>query len=317
MGTEDGGEVMAFPPTNAVVPVLSDWQFSFNGLTMGAGTPYTIQQATGFDLASIRTQDVGRPRDQGMFIGLDVFGGRTFELNLWVISDGTTDLQTLMLSLASATPVAGSTEQPFYFKLPSMPQMAFMARARKRSFPLDLDYGAASIAKPVIQFEATDPRAYYSPSLSNSIALPVPLTGVKFPITFPMSFGTGGTGTYLTLDNTGNYEMRPILVFTGPLTTPTVNNTSISGNPYLTFRNPNQTSYTLYAGDTLTVDLDMHTIVYTPSGATQGQNYRAWLTTGSTWFNLVPGNNNLFFSSLDASQVGGTLTVQWAPAYLI
>ena len=278
---------------------------------------YGVLQATGFDLASIRTQDVGRPRDQGMFIGLDVFGGRTFELNLWVASDGSESLQTKMQALATATPVAGSTEQPFYFKLPNMPQMAFMARARKRSFPLDLDYGAASVAKPVIQFEATDPRAYYSPSSSDSIGLPAPLTGVTFPITFPMSFGTGGTGTYLTLDNAGNYEMRPILVFTGPLTNPSVNNTSIASNPRLTFSNPNQTSYTLYAGDTLTVDLDYHTIVYTPSGETVGQNYRGWLVKGSTWFDLIPGNNQLFFSSSDGSQVAGTMEVQWTSASLI
>ncbi len=308
---------MAFPSPSLTPPVLSDWQFSFNGLTMGAGTSYGVLTATGFDLATIRTQDVGRPRDQGMIIGLDVFSGRTFELNLWVAADGTDSMQTLMSALASATPVGGSTEQPFYFKLPNMPQMAFMARARKRTFPLDLDYGAASVAKPVIQFEATDPRAYYSPSVSNTIGLPAPLQGVSFPITFPMSFGTGGTGTYLTLDNAGNYEMRPILVFTGPLTNPSVNNTSIASNPRLTFSNPNQTSYTLYAGDTLTVDLDYHTIVYTPSGETVGQNYRGWLVKGSTWFDLIPGNNQLFFSSSDGSQVAGTMEVQWTSASLI
>lgn len=309
---------MAFPPASFVPPTLSDYQFWFNGLLMGADTPYTVQQASGFDLSMIRTQDVGRPRDQGMIIGLDVFGGRTFGLNLQVIAaQGTTDLQNLMLELSAATPVGGSVETPFCFKLPNMPQMAFMARARKRSFPIDLDYGAAAVAKPVIQFEATDPRAYYSPTSAVSVGLPAPLVGVTFPITFPMSFGGGGDGNYLAVDNVGNFEMRPILVFTGPLTTPSVNNTSIAGNPQLTFRNPNQTSYTLYAGDTLTVDLDFHTIVYTPSGSTIGQNYRSWLQPGSTWFDLVAGTNELFFSSQDSTAVGGTLEVQWASAYLI
>lgn len=310
---------MAFPSPNLTVPTLSDWQFSFNGVTMGVGTSYGITNVTGLDLPTIRNGDKGRPRDQGMFIGLDVFGGRSFTLDLWVLADGTNSTQALLEALAAATPVMGNTEIPLWFKIPNMNQMAIMCRVRKRTMPFDFDYGAGNVAKPVIQFFATDPRVYYSPSQSSTTTLPGTgsLSGFTFPLTFPFTFGNGAIPGQLNLDNTGNYEMRPIIIFNGPLTNPSIQNTSIAGNPKLTFTNPTQLNYTLQPGDTLTVDLDFHSISYTPVNTNTPQQVLNWYALGSTWFNLGPGNNALFFSSSDNPATTGFITVQWAPATMI
>lgn len=308
---------MAFPSPNLTVPTLSDWQFSFNGVTMGVGTSYGITNVTGLDLPTIRNGDKGRPRDQGMFIGLDVFGGRSFTLDLWVLADGTSSTQALLEALAAATPVMGNTEIPLWFKIPNMNQMAIMCRVRKRTMPFDFDYGAGNVAKPVIQFFATDPRVYYSPSISSTTTLPNgSVGGLTFNFSFPMSF-LGTMPGQLVLNNIGNYEMRPIIVFTGPLTNPSIQNTSIAGNPKLTFTNPTQINYTLQPGDTLTVDLDFHSISYTPVNTNNPQQVLSWYAQGSTWFNLGPGQNLLYFSSSDHPITDGTVTVNWASSTMI
>lgn len=310
---------MSFPSPSLVVPVLNDYEVSFNGLTMGGDTPYGILQMEGFDLPVIRNGDAGRPRDQGMLIGLDVFGGRSFTLNMWIAANGGSSLQTLLEALAAATPVMGNTEIPFWFKLPNLGQMCVMARARKRTMPIDLDYGAGMVAKPVVQFFATDPRIYYSPSFTTTTTLPgtSPQGGFTFPFTFPLTFGSSLPPGQMSLDNIGNYEMRPLIIFTGPLTNPSIQNTSIAGNPKLTFTNPTQLNYTLQPGDTLTVDLDFHSILYTPVNTSNPQSVLNWYAQGSTWFNLAPGVNTMFFSSTDNPPTTGTCEVEWASSTMI
>lgn len=306
---------MAFPSPALSPPTLQNYQFSYNGVTFGAGTAYSLQSVDGLDIAPIRTGDVGRPREQGELIGLDLLGGRDITIQLWVKTDGTS-LQHGLNALAGALAVSGETEAPLWFQLPNQPLMAVMCRPRKYVVKIDSIYGAASIAMPSIMFHAVDPRVYAAPSLQPSVSLPTPAGGMTFNATFPLSFGGGSAAGVLTIVHTGNSEMRPILVITGPCTNPSVTNSSITGNPKLTFSNPSQVSTTLAAGDTLTVDLDLHTIVYTASGTTAGASRRAWLVAGSVWWNLLVGTNTLQFTSTDAGAVAGSLAAWWAPAYI-
>ncbi len=305
---------MAFPSTTVTVPSLQDWQMSYNGLTIGAGTPYVLQHAQGLSGPKIRSQDEPRARDLGSYIGFDVYGSRTFNLSLFVVSDGTNSLETLLYNLATAFTPQPNNELPFYIKLPTLPQLAIMSRVKRREYPIDLAFGAAQTANVALQLESTDPILYEAPTQSTSSGLGTPPAATQFNITFPMTFG-GGSLNYISVTNTGNYNVRPIIVFTGPLTNPYISNSSVSGNPELSFTNPTQTGYTLNAGDTLTIDTDAHTIIYTPSGSSFGANYRSWLVFGSTWFDLIPGTNNLYFGSGDSAPVSGTVTVQWANGY--
>ena len=634
---------MAFPSTTVTVPSLQDWQMSYNGLTIGAGTPYVLQHAQGLSGPKIRSQDEPRARDLGSYIGFDVYGSRTFNLSLFVVSDGTNSLETLLYNLATAFAPQPNNELPFYIKLPTLPQLAIMSRVKRREYPIDLAFGAAQTANVALQLESTDPILYEAPTQSVNSGLGAPSITTGFPITFPMNFassayngatnllspddasfqgsigtwqpntnctlaqntsvtlngtnslaitavsaghvraqtpyganpptypaqpnttytfivsikagstarvcqasiefaagtptsptytsvlspaitnstsnwtqlvvsftspanaigvdvqvhinnaaagevhyisevalyqsaaspnlvpdttdlgtwslanasndfsivpsllggdqfqvlgngssqsgyvvsqifaispgthnlslyidgtylvGSGGTvaiwnptittsyskdilltngfkGTanatvtipsgvskavfvinlggntitsgqsaifaqpqltlgsttqsyapgqnwvqgqtqtvgvpiYISINNSGNYNVRPIITFTGPLTNPYVSNTTITGNPKLSFTNPTQTGYTLNAGDTLTIDTDAHTIIYTPYGSSFGANYRSWLVFGSTWFDLVPGQNNLYFGSSDTTLTSGTITIQWANGY--
>jgi hypothetical protein len=304
---------MAFPSVSLQAPVLSNWQFAYQGLTFGAETPWAVTGVTGMDLPTIRSGDAGRPRDQGELIGLDVLGGRDVTVNFWVMTDGNS-LQSALQTLGAATEVAGSTEAPLWFQIPNWPPMALMCRPRKRSIPWDLDFGAAQVAQPVVQFHATDPRIY-GPS-STALASTAAPPGVSFPVSFPASFGGGVLpNSLITVDNTGNDETRPLLVFSGPSTTPSASNTSLEGSPTLMFANP-LGGTTINAGDQMVVDLDLHTVTYYVGGqgATAGASRRGWLTPGSVWWTVPPGVNTIRYMD---SALSGSLEVQFAPAYMI
>ena len=202
-----------FPSPAEEPPSLEPFQWYFNGLTFGANTAIGVLNVEGLDLAEIRSGDVNWPRDHGQAAGLDIFGGRDVLIDLWIKSGGSS-LQATQLELAAATNVMPDSEMPLWFQLPTLPILCVMCRPRKRPGKIESDYAAANIYKPTLSFHATDPRIYGE--------------GVETEIK------PNHPSTTKTLDNTGNMEMRPIAVFTGPLARPTIKNKAIAGEPFLT-----------------------------------------------------------------------------------
>ena len=305
-----------FPSPSLTPPTLSNWQFSYQGLTFGQGQSIKVAHVTGLgDLAEVRNGDQSRPRDHGQLVGLDLFGGRdvTFDLEA---ESSTGQVETTLLTLAQVTSPGLTTEQPLWFQLPGQPLLAVMCRPRKRTLPWDVGYMIGNVAQVSVQFHATDPRIYTA-GASVTVGLPSPTAGLKFPVTFPLTFGTT-TPNGVTVTNSGNVESRPVLVISGPVTNPSVQNASISTNPVLTFSNPGQSGYTVAAGDQLVVDLDSHSILYYVGGVSSGTapaSRGSWLVSGSTWWDLQPGANLIQFLSKDSASVAGTLTVQYASGF--
>ena len=307
-----------FPSPSLTPPSLLNWQFSFQGYTFGASQPVGVLQIEGLgDVPTIRNGDMVRARDHGELVGLDLYGGRDVTIDFWAKTDGTS-LQSALLSLSAALQVGLSTEQPLWFQQPNLPLLACMCRCRKKAVPWDVTYAAANVALPIAQFHATDPRLY-TVGQTATVGLANPTSGMHFPATFPISFGsTGASGA--TVTNSGNVSMNPVVVITGPVTNPTVQNATISGTPALTISNPLQTSYTVLSGDQLVLDLDAHTIQYFSGGVnsgTAGASRMSWLVPGSTWWSLPPGNNLIQFLSQDSVQVAGTAQIQWASSYIL
>jgi hypothetical protein len=202
-----------FPSPSIEPPELTNYQFSYAGLIWGAGTPWGVLKVEGLGLADIRQADVPFPRDHGAALGLDVFGERTITFDLWDVAGGTS-LQARQLELAAATNILPNAEEYLWFKLPNIPILCVPCRILKRPTTIDSDYAAANLAKPELVFTATDPRIYGA--------------GVATTIS------PNHPSTTKTLNNTGNSEMRPIAIFTGPLARPTIKNEAIAGEPFLT-----------------------------------------------------------------------------------
>lgn len=307
-----------FPSPSLIPPTLENYQFQYNGLTMGANTPFGVLKVDGLSLPEVRSGDANWPRDHGQAMGLDLYGGKDIIFDLWMKTDGSS-VQGSQLELAEATRVRPNEELPLWFQLPNLPLMCVMCRPRKRPMSIDSDYAAANIGKPELILHATDPR-FYQPGQSQTLTLATPSGGLIFPVLFPVTFSVTTPSTVVIAN--GNTEMRPIILFNGPLTGPAIENGSIEGEPFLKVVNPEgEEGFTVAAEDQVLINLGTpHLVQYYKGGVTSGSepvDIMNWLTATSTWWDMLPFNNTIRFYSTDATNTGGTATVQWAPANVI
>ncbi len=302
---------MPFPSPALTPPTLAPYQMSYLGLAFGGVVPGTPYQFQSYDISppDVQGGDAQRALDEGEFGGMDILPGRDTIYTVVAISDGISLEHSRQALGAVLAGPAGAVEQPLYFQTPSG-LYACMAKPRKFKYGIDITtlLGKGTLVSGMLH--STDPRWYAAPTKTATVGLPAPLGGLHFPVTFPATFGGGGVGGILQISNNGTFEMRPIFVVTGPCLNPVIQNLSLPGAPALRF------SLSLNAGDTLTIDTDFQSIIYTPAGTTIGSSRRNALVASSTWFNLPPGLNQIEFTTGDGVQVAGTLTVQSADAYL-
>jgi len=213
---------------------------------------------------------------------------------------------------ALSPPPDGVTEYPLFFQLSaSSPMLCTMVRGRKRSTLIDIPYVLGGLAQNVpIQFWATDPTLYAAGTLDPSVGVPAPLGGFGFPMSFNLSFGGGVEYGSITATNSGDLPCFPLITFTGPMTTPTLTNASLTNSPFLQF------GMALNTGDTLVVNTDPKypSAQYT-AGTTQSASRLYTLTQASTWWAIAPGSNALQFTTSDVVSVAGTCAVEYSSAY--
>ena len=324
---------MSFPSVAAAYTPSAPYCLSYRDLEIGGvvsplagGLFANLITLEGIGKPPLVVTDTQRDLDQGQFVGIDVRAGRTITAQFGVtpdLSNGPdSSLQDALDELGYVFAPVGNTEYPLFLALPGGRLRACMARLRRMDYKIDPAYvglgsGVESLgtgpskgmAVVTIEWHASDPRWYDTPTLDPTIGLPTFSTGIGFPIDFPVSFGTGSSAGVLTVVNDGPVEMRPRLIFTGPLTTPQASNASIDGNPTLKF------NVTLAAGDTLTVDTDWHTVTLETAGSSTPTSRVDTLVAGSTWWNLPPGPSTLQFTSGDSASTPGTMTVEYASAW--
>ena len=296
-----------FPAYGEAVPTLSQFQLSFQGYKFGAGTNLELTKLEGIDLPTVRTGDAGRPRDHGMFVGLDVMGAREITVTGQLYSKSG-NFQEAWEQLAAATIPGGTTQYPLFMNLPGYGTLASLVRVRKRSIPVDIKFALGNLADVALLFAASDPRWYVTPTKSASVTPPSKTSGFSFPLSFPLSFGGGSLAGSLSVSNTGNIETRPLLIVEGPCTNPSITNDSAPGSPNLTF------DLVMPAGSKLEIDTDMHTATYYSPNSTIGTSRIATLAPGSQWFVLEPGTSTIQFL---VGSGEGELTVIWASALVI
>ena len=140
---------------------LSVYQWSYNGLTAGAGTIYRTVRFDGFyDLAAIRTNDTPRLVTDGLYPGLDVQEGLTLTIGLVIVAGSESALQSAIASVASATAAQGATPLPLAFNLPGVGSQHYLARPRKRTVPMVASFHKGWTKDLLIEFLAADPTLY-------------------------------------------------------------------------------------------------------------------------------------------------------------
>ena len=278
-------------PGGVTAPSLSSWQFQFSSITFGAGTAIGLLNVEGLGgLPPVNSKDQAFPRDTGEYVGVDAMGGRDPVTDLIV----TANIFTQMVSIGGAFRAGGYTEQPLWFQLPGLPCLCSMVRARVRPTKWDTMVSAAGMWTPTLTWHASDPRLY---TQSASVATPA---------------NPDNGNAVLVVTNSGNVEVRPVLVLTGPLLAPVVSNTTIGSDVGIAIA----TGLTIASGDQVAIDCSTpHTAVYWTGGIAGGTatNIYNWIDQANTsWWTLVPGANNLTLTSGNTSLAAGQLAV-WSP----
>ena len=281
---------------------------------MGAQTVWAVQSVEGLDLPKVRSGDADRPFDSGEFEGLDFLAGRDITFTMHSQPGAWQQLRPALSALTAVMqpPSDGVTESPLWFVRPGLEQMAVMVRPRRFGLKSDNRLVYAHTAQPVLQFHATS--AYlFGPTQSATVGVEAPGGGFGFPIVFPLSFGTAPPSGIINATNNGPAPCRPYIVFTGPITNPSIANTSLVGSPAMSFE------LDLPAGAQLVVDMDLGSpsALYFLAGTTQGvSRLNDMLVASAPWL-IEPGENVLLFTSSDTAPTGGTCNVQWADTWPI
>jgi Phage tail protein len=148
---------------------------------------------------------------------------------------------------------------------------------------------------------ADDPLRYSAGLVVATLELPTDaLSGLTFPLTFPLTFSSGNPETNgKVLANLGNAPTLPYVTIGGPVSHPVLQN--VATNRQIAF------AVTLAANESLDVDFAARTVLL------GGANRRLTMQPSSTWWALVPGNNEVRFRA--TSYTGALATVTYRSAW--
>lgn len=284
--------------------ITQDFQYEYNGLLLGAFTPFEAQSISGLaNLPNVRTGSVGRFGRHG---GV---GGRHYQdirhvAITWDIFDGLDDAEfatrrdELQLAFAVIEDPAGV--KPFVWQHPGRGKLRLYCRPIDRTTPINrefsLRYGEVSV-----RLEATDVWIYSNTEKSATMSPGTTTGGLSFPLDFPLVFGSGGSGGSASLNNEGTAPAPWTATITGSTPNPKI--THVESGRYLEL-----SGLTVDTGDTLVFDSKDRTILYNGTASRRGL-----LTTASSWFALQPGLNTIQFSS--GGVATGQLTFNFRDTY--
>ena len=284
--------------------ITQDFQIDFDGLLMGAGTPYGVSMWGGFlDMPAVRSQTTSRPKARGAFLTPDYDDGKLYDVDVDITSQAGIAFSDAVAAMAAGT-YPQETLRPLRFRLPNMGVRVTLVQCRRRVIPVELAYEFGLSQKAALQWFAPDARQY-----GPAVLLPAGLrsggTGVSFPLVFPLSFGVPPSGGRVTFTNTGSAPTEPVITVTGPL---------LSGFEITYLETGRRLRYTATVGTDLVLDCAQGTCT------TQGQERAPFLTVRE-WFSVPAGASATFsLATLGGESAATTptagMTVAIAPAYL-
>lgn len=284
--------------------IVEDFQYEYNGLLLGAYTPFELQSMSGLaSLPNVRTGSVDRFGQHGGVAGRHYQGIRTIAAT-WDIYDGLDEIQFAQRrnELQEAFAVISDPEGnlPFVWQHPGRDKLRVYCRPVDRTTPTDREFSFL-LGSVSVRLECTDVWVY-SNTEKSLIASPGETTGgLSFPLTFPLVFGAGSSGGSEQAQNNGTAPAPWRAVITGDTPNPKI--THVESGKFLEF-----TGLTVAGGDTLHIDSKNRTILYNNTASRRG-----FLTPASSWFWLEPGSNTIQFSS--GGITTGKLNFFWRDTY--
>lgn len=284
--------------------IVQNFQYEYNGLLLGAFTPFELQDMSGLDsLPSIRSGSVDRFGAHGGVGGRHYQGIRTI-MATWDIYDGLTDADFVFrrneLQEAFAVIEDPDDVKPFVWQHPGRPKLRAYCRTVDRTTPTDRMF-SLRLGIVSVRLEATDPYVYSNTEASVVASPGVTTGGLDFPLDFPLVFGSGSSGGSQSVFNGGTAPAPWTATISGSTPNPKI--THVESGKYLELQ-----GLTVASGDTLVFDSKLRSILYNGTASRRG-----FLTPSSSWFELQPGLNSIQFSS--GGVTTGQLTFNWRDTY--
>ncbi|CAD80111.1 gp44 [Streptomyces phage phiBT1] len=285
---------------------LSDWTCEFRGLVMGE--PESAISIVGVDglltLPDVRSSDLTLVQRNGLWPGKDYMNGRTVTLTLEVYGS-TREEFTDALNALQAAFMPGIDESPFRFRFPgaAADRTAYvMARTRKRSAPLDLNF-AYRTCNMVVELFATSPfivgDAARTETVRSYVRERVP-TGLVLPAVVPWQIegqGPAPDDPVSRFTQYGSVAARPVVTITDGASPVLIDD--VTGE-----------SFGIDYDGTVIVDSAAETVTNA-----QGDDIRGLITVGSSWPIYAPGDHRLRLRSRDEF-TAATASLTWSDRWV-
>ena len=255
---------------------LSPYQFTFNGLTFGAGTPYVVTSVFGLaGMMPLRTQDDNRGYSDGTWSGRDFYDARTVDISLLITGDGTYSAQYYYNLLQTAL---------------APQQLGYPSELKTFQFQLSADTGPKRMTGRVRALQTNvDPEFTYGYILTTATFY------FPDPRYYDETQQTASGSSAVSVLNNGWATTCPTITIASPSASFTITD-SLTGT-VMAFAN-------VSTGYSVVIDLLNKTV--------QNNGYaRNILTSATTDWLYVPGKSTGSWTS-----TGGSMSIAWRSAYV-
>lgn len=281
-----GGSSVTFSKDDPTYILLKDYE--------GFGTPDVLYKTT------------SAPYQDGSTLLDTRFGVRKFSINLMVTGPTFTDIQTAVNTLIRITnPGSGPGVLEFEYEDGTIYFITCSGKVTPSATSRSLRHQLVKIEYTAhTPFFYTAPQAQTIGTAGTIMFNTDHTTNLKFPFTLPSNTAEA------TAVNYGDVPSGATIIIMGDVTNPKVTNTYGTTSEYFSFTKD------MDAGDTMTITTHFgnKTVSYYDATAGTTVNGFQYLDADSTFFQIMPGNNILSFTS-SAVDPATRVSVTWSDQY--
>lgn len=277
-------------------------QIEWNGLLMGAGTPYRWVKLTGWDsLPGVDLGDAPRPHGHGDMTGPGWYSSRLVDLEVRVLADTPMVLESLLQLLAARLTYTDTSTALV------VADSGRTLQAAARVIAVDIPHDPArtvGIAQIGVQWKAADPLRRGLTRHGVVLSRAVPDGGRDWPALYPTDWGVAGGQSSAVLNNAGTGPAAPVVTFVGPGTGHTL---TIEGGRMLRVDVP------LAVGDRLVVDTRTGTV--TLNGTANRNSWVAVQSVPPESWHLMPGDTAVTLTVAEGGTAASKAEIDWYDTY--
>lgn len=255
---------------------LSPYQFEFNGLTFGAGTPYVVTLVSGLaGMMPLRVQDDNRGYQDATWSGRDFYDARTVEMTILITGDKTYSAQYYYNALQAAF---------------APQELGYPDQLKTFKFQLSTDTGPKRLSGRVRALDTL-----VNPEFTYGYIVTAATFYFPDPRYYDETQQTATGSSAVAVANNGWATTCPVITIASPSSSFTISDT-LTGLS-MAFAN-------VSTGSPVIIDLLNRTI--------QNNGYaRNILTSATTGWLYVPGKSTGSWTS-----TGGSMSIAWRSAYV-